>query len=134
MLESVVAHRNQVAEDSRRLMEGIPGLRFQSITPQSRTTYKDLTLVVEQEQFGLTRDRLAEALQAEGIPSRKYFSPPCHRHKAFKEFASRELPQTEKLADGCLSIPLLDTPTAQGIAQAFRKIRQFSKQIQAGTS
>ena len=134
MLESVVAHRNQVAEDSRRLMEGIPGLRFQSITPQSRTTYKDLTLVVEQEQFGLTRDRLAEALQAEGIPSRKYFSPPCHRHKAFKEFASRELPQTEKLADGCLSIPLLDTPTAQGIARAFRKIRQFSKQIQAGTS
>lgn len=134
MLEGVVAHRNQVAQDSQEAMADIPGIRFQSITPQSRTTYKDLTLVVDPQDFGLTRDRLAEALQAEGIPSRKYFSPPCHKHRAFKEFATRELPLTDRLADCCLSIPLLDTETAQGMSRAFRKIRQFSKQLQAGSS
>ena len=46
---------------------------------------------IGESAFGLTRDELFTALQAEGIASRKYFHPPLHRHDAY-------LPDTEHVS------------------------------------
>ena len=129
MLEEVVAHRNNVAEKLRQALAEIPGLSFQEITGHSRTTYKDFTLVVEAEAFGLRRNVLAAGLLAEGIPSRKYFSPPCHVHKAFQDYSKRSLPATDRLAESCLSIPLLGEDSVEGIATALKKLHHHSRAL-----
>jgi dTDP-4-amino-4,6-dideoxygalactose transaminase len=129
MLEEVVAHRNEVALAMREELSKIPGLGFQEITPESRTTYKDFTVVVDPEKFGIGRDRLVEALMAEGIPTRKYFSPPCHQHQAFKVFSQRPLPRTEMLAESCLSLPLLELETVVPLASALAKIHAHHREL-----
>jgi dTDP-4-amino-4,6-dideoxygalactose transaminase len=129
MLEDVVAHRNKVATAMQQALGRIPGLSFQEITEDSRTTYKDFTIVIDPDQFGLSRDAVATALLAEGVPTRKYFSPPCHRHQAFKAFSDRDLPQTQELSDRCLSLPLLEPETVEPLALAFNKLHQYSQQL-----
>lgn len=129
MLEEVVAHRNEVANRLQAGLSEIPGIGFQAIAETDRTTYKDFTIVIDPEAFGLRRDRAAAALLSEGIPSRKYFSPPCHQHQAFRDFALDPLPLTETLAARCLSIPLLDLDSVEGIVAAFQKIQVHSARL-----
>jgi dTDP-4-amino-4,6-dideoxygalactose transaminase len=133
MLEEVVSHRNQVAGALRKTLGHVPGVSFQEITKDSRTTYKDLTIVIDHAEFGLGRDAVAAALFAEGVPSRKYFSPPCHKHQAFKQYADRDLPQTDALAAACLSLPLLGMETVEPLSAALDKLHHNSDLI-AGVS
>lgn len=130
MLEEVVAHRNSVACALQQAMNDIAGVSFQQITPESRTTYKDFTICIDAQEFGASRDSVAQALLAEGVPSRKYFAPACHRHRAFQQFDGRPLPQTDLLASRCLSIPLLEHHTVAPLAEAFRKIRAHAEEIE----
>lgn len=131
LLEEVVAHRNEVAQELREALAGIEGVGFQRIVPHSRTTYKDFTITIDSDSFGADRDSVAKALLSEGVPSRKYFAPACHEHRAFKQFSQRPLPKTELLASQCLSIPLLDSASVAGIAEAFRKVKVHGEEIQA---
>lgn len=131
LLEEVVAHRNAVARELRRALSGVEGIGFQSITPDSRTTYKDFTLTIDSAKFGADRDSVATALLSEGVPSRKYFAPACHAHRAFKAFALRPLVKTELLASQCLSIPLLEPDSVAGIAEAFQKVKAHGEEIRA---
>jgi len=132
MLDDVVAHRNEVAGSLRAALSEIPGLGFQQITPESRTTYKDFTVTFDPQAFGTTRDKAAAALLAEGIPSRKYFAPPCHRHQAFLQYDNRALANTETLASSCLSLPLLNEDSVAGLASALAKLQRFSGEIDKG--
>ena len=62
--------------------------------------------MVNEEEFGLTRDVLELALAEEGISTRKYFDPPVHLQKAYQKFGPPSLPVTEDLARNILCIPM----------------------------
>lgn len=130
MLEDVVAFRNQAAGELQTAMSEIPGLLFQQITPESRTTFKDFTIAIDPDQFGCSRDAMAWALGRDGVPSRAYFHPPCHQHTAYRAFSRRPLPRTEQLASRCLSIPLLGDETTAGLSEALRRIQAHGAEVQ----
>ncbi len=72
------------------------------------------------------RDGLAAALKAEGIPTAIYYAKPPHRHEAYKKFPVAEggLPNTDKLADEVISLPMhayLDEPTQDRIVDAVKR-------------
>ncbi len=62
MLEENAKRRNRVAAIFRERLSQIPGLTFQRIHPQDRSSYKDFSILVDEAKFGLTRDELALAL------------------------------------------------------------------------
>ncbi len=131
MLEEVIEQRNRTAGAFLAELATVPGLSFQQISPEARTTYKDLTVRFEPEEFGCSRDAIAWALLQEGIPTRAYFSPPCHLHTAYRRFAQRGLPQTEALSERCLSLPLLEEATVEPIVGALLRLRAHAKAIQS---
>ncbi len=60
-------------------------------------------------EFGLTRDQLAAALDAEGIDTRAYYVPPVHRTAGLRRAAAptfeERLPETAALCDEVLTLP-----------------------------
>ena len=104
-IEDFVGRRNELADKYRGALS-MGGLRFQAVDPGNRATYKDFALVVNEEEFGLTRDVLELALAEEGISTRKYFDPPVHLQKAYRKFGPPSLPVTEGLARNILCIPM----------------------------
>jgi FlaA1/EpsC-like NDP-sugar epimerase/dTDP-4-amino-4,6-dideoxygalactose transaminase len=84
----------------------IPGIAFQEVAADDTTTYKDFTITVDPDDFGLTRDALVCVLGAEGIETRTYFDPPVHRQRAYRHVATPPLPATDDLASRALSLPL----------------------------
>jgi dTDP-4-amino-4,6-dideoxygalactose transaminase len=137
MLEENTLRRNRVAAAFRERLGQIPGLTFQHIHPEDRSSYKDFSLLVDEAAFGLTRDELALALKAENIDTRKYHDPPVHIHKAYRHLYPRyrdALPITEDVACKSLSLPIwshMDESTVDGICTAIERIHNYADEVKA---
>jgi len=134
-LEQHVMHRNRVAEVFAEALEDVPGLEFQRIDRNTRSTYKDLAMVVREAEFGLTRDEVSRSLRAEGIEARAYFFPPIHWMTAFRMYSSsdpRELEHTDYVSTHVLSVPISSTmaeETLRKIAEAIQRIHRHARRI-----
>ena len=74
-----------------------------------------------------TRDDLQAALKAEGIPSMVYYPKPMHRQEAFavQAYDDAEFPNTLKLCDTVLSLPMHPYLTDKDIDAVVDVIKKF---------
>jgi dTDP-4-amino-4,6-dideoxygalactose transaminase len=105
-LDAHLARRRELAGLYRDLLEPLPGVSVQRVDADAESTYKDLTIVVDETQFGVSRDDVVTCLATEGIDTRSYFSPPVHRQRAYRSLPPVDLPVTDWLAARVISLPL----------------------------
>ena len=109
VLDKNVARRNRMARLYKKLLGKLPGISFQEIDRADQSSFKDFSIYVDREVFGLDRDVLCEALLAENIIVKKYFYPPVHLQAAFKDYVrdqKKGLANTIKVSNNVLSLPL----------------------------
>jgi dTDP-4-amino-4,6-dideoxygalactose transaminase len=88
----------------RELLAETPGIGFQSVGAEDRSTYKDFAVLFDSAQ----RSDLAEAnLRSVDVQTKRYFRP-CHQMDAYRTFADRSLPKTEDLSSRLLCVPLFE--------------------------
>lgn len=107
-VESNVDRRNMLVSKYKELLSGIDGISYQKITPDSRTTYKDFSLFIDKDIFGMDRNELHEELASLNIASKKYFYPPVHKQDAYSEYLkfNKNLLVTNRVSENVLSLPL----------------------------
>jgi dTDP-4-amino-4,6-dideoxygalactose transaminase len=91
---------------------------------------------VDERAFGLTRNELASALEAENIETRNYYDPPVHRQTAYKRFARPDgrLPNTDLLSRASLSLPIwsdMEPAVVSKICAAVRLAHESAGEIRA---
>ena len=128
-LEERVERRNAVARRYKELLATIPGISFPHVPPGDRSTYKDFTVLVDPAEFGLDASKLAEALDAEGIETRRYYAPAVHEQQAYRPSfeAWRVLPVTQAITPRVLTLPLWPELTEEHlalVAEAVARIRE----------
>jgi len=133
-LESSTRHRNRLAELYREELSRVPGLSFQKVRAGNRSSYKDFSIVVDPDAFGLTRNELAITLEAENIDTRKYYDPPVHRQSAYRQYAPSDdiLPQTQVLSSRILSLPIwsdMESSIVSRICTAIQRAHEFAEDI-----
>lgn len=69
----VTARRNEIGDRICNSVKDFEGLQVPGISEGGRHTYWFLPLLVDQEKLGITTDRLAETLRAEGAPSGAHY-------------------------------------------------------------
>ena len=135
MLEASAERRNWVVDLFRERLAPHPGLTFQTILPGNRCSYKDLSVLVDGDAFGLSRDQLAEALRAENIDTRKYHDPPVHTHQAYRNLYDRyrnALPITDRVSALSLTLPVyshMEEETVLGICRVVRRIHDHAPAV-----
>jgi dTDP-4-amino-4,6-dideoxygalactose transaminase len=107
-LEDRIRRRNQLARRYREALGDLPGVTFPVVADGDRSTYKDLSVLIDGDRFGMGAAAVAEALAAEGIQTRRYYAPPVHRQRAYRSFApgNGSLPVTDLAAERVLTLPL----------------------------
>ena len=127
-LEEAAQRRNELVSLYRQELGRLPGIGFQLVRPGDRCSYKDFSITVDPDAFGLTRDDLAEALNARNVDTRAYYDPPVHRQTAYRQYwDGRPLPVTDLLAERSLSLPLwsrMDGELVLGICRAVAAIHE----------
>jgi dTDP-4-amino-4,6-dideoxygalactose transaminase len=126
-LEERVAARNRLAGAYREVLAGIPGIGFPEVPFGDRSTYKDFTILVNADVFGHRAATVAPALAAEGIETRRYYSPPVHRMRPYRAFTGHSrLPVTDRIADQVVTLPLwegMGRDAQERVAAAIERIR-----------
>jgi dTDP-4-amino-4,6-dideoxygalactose transaminase len=133
VLDERVARRNEMVRLFEDVTGGLPGLAFPAVGEGDLSTYKDLTLIVDPEAFGLDAVTLAAALRAEGVDTRRYFFPPVHRQKAYAGVPrDRELPVTDTAAERVLTLPLwsqMSDGTVRRLADIVVALQQRAEEV-----
>jgi dTDP-4-amino-4,6-dideoxygalactose transaminase len=107
-LEAAIERRTALVARYRGRLADVPGLRFQEVLPGNRCTYNYLAVAVEDQDFGLDADDLAQALRAENVGCRRYFYPPMHRQRIYASSVKEpgRLSRTDSVAGQVLCLPL----------------------------
>jgi dTDP-4-amino-4,6-dideoxygalactose transaminase len=130
-LDARINRRNQIRLHYERRLRTIPGLSFQRIPPSNRSSCKDFAVLVDEPVFGKSRDWLFEALERENIQVRRYFYPPVHRQKLYREiWDKRPLPATESISESILNLPIysaLSDENVETICDAILRCHEFAK-------
>lgn len=130
-LDERIECRNALAGAYRTALQELPGLSFPRLPEGDRSTYKDFTVLVEPEAFGVSADGLARALEAEGIETRRYYAPPVHRMRAYRwaTAGNGHLPVTAWASERVITLPLwagMSEEHVGRVAEALGRIRRFS--------
>lgn len=134
-LDDNIARRNELADVFWAALADVPGLRRPTVDEGDLSTYKDLTVVVDRAEFGLSAPQLARALGLDGVDTRRYYHPPIHRQDAYRDLARRDLPVTDHLAASVVSVPLwshMSDEQILGVAAAIAGIQANAEAVVAG--
>ncbi len=104
-LDEQNALRIQNARYLDRKLADLPGLTPQIVRPGTEPVYYNYVIRYAQEKLGISRDRLVEALRAEGIPLSLIYYP-LYRHHTFQAL--------DAYGHGCpFSCPFYDVPEGE---------------------
>ncbi len=107
-LEARLAERNRLAAVYTAALDGIVGIRIPAVPAGDRSTYKDYSVLIDPDGYGLDADTTAARLRDQGVETRRYYSPPVHMMRAYRSpaHASADLAVTEVAAQQVLTLPL----------------------------
>jgi len=129
-LDQRLAERNRLAERYREALGSTPGVSFPEVRSGDFSTYKDFTILVDGQEFGVTASSLAEALTAEGIDVRRYYSPPVHRMRPYRS-GGANLPVTDEAASKVVTLPLWVGMTEDHVARVAEAMSRIRRSLAA---
>jgi dTDP-4-amino-4,6-dideoxygalactose transaminase len=135
-LEQRIMRRNALAGLYREALSDTQGIALVEIGADDRSTYKDFTIVIDEDGFGMTADALGQALAAVGIDTRRYYSPPVHMMQAYRRLngTTVHLPVTETAASRTLTLPMWGGMTESHIARVASAIARIRRYVTTRTS
>jgi dTDP-4-amino-4,6-dideoxygalactose transaminase len=134
LFDDSLERRRYLASLYRGYLDDVPGIAFQAFSARDTSTFKDLTITVDADAFGIDRDGLALALLAEGVDTRKYFDPPVHRQRAYAHLDHTRLPVTDAVSRSVLSLPVfpdLHDEQVEKIAEIVRRVHTHAVELDA---
>lgn len=104
--EEEIAKRGIVAEHYWRRIDGMRGVK--ACRPNESVLYNYAYLpVLFENDFGVTRDEVFEALRAAGIRARKYFYPLASDYACYQgRYDSSDTPVAKYVSDRILTLPM----------------------------
>ncbi|MGC9116784.1 MAG: DegT/DnrJ/EryC1/StrS family aminotransferase [Conexivisphaera sp.] len=102
-LERMIEARRRNADILRRGLSGIPGLHLPVEPAGRRHTYNLFTVRVDPELYRVDRDRIVEAIRAEGVDARVYYPVPLHMQPIFN--TGERLSNSELASRTVFSLP-----------------------------
>jgi dTDP-4-amino-4,6-dideoxygalactose transaminase len=133
-LDDHLTTRRRLADRYRSGLAEVPGVTVQHVDAGDESTYKDLTVIVDESVFGVERDGVARALKAEGIDTRPYFWPPVHQQAAYfvDGKPAVDLPATDWVSSRVISLPLWrDMPegSVETVVEVLAGINAYADEI-----
>ncbi len=128
-LDEFIAANKANYEAYKDGLAGIPGLRIYELDLNEDNNFQYVIVLVDETEFGQSRDALLQSLHTQSVLARRYFSPGCHAMEPYisqyPDTADR-LPVTEATCRQVLALP---TGTQLGPPE-IREICEFIRAFQ----
>lgn len=127
ILDRYLERRLELVELYKKELGKLDGVSFQKITPNSKSVFKDMAIIIRDE-FGISRDRLIEELKKRDIETKAYFFPPIHKKKVYSN-RNLNLPETEFVSHHIMSLPLYSHMEKEDVLEVCSAIKEIKEAI-----
>jgi dTDP-4-amino-4,6-dideoxygalactose transaminase len=132
-IDSVIAGRKAATKKYRGLLQGVKGLGMMPEPAGVSLNYSYFPVTVNPEEFGATRDQLADYLEKQNITTRKYFSPLVSDFPEFSMYKTKEMPVAGETARNILCLPLFHDITDEQVETVAGCINRMQREISGKT-
>ena len=102
-----IEKRQKIARLYRKISEKTKGIKVMQDIKNVKHNYSYFPILINKEEFGISRDDLYLKLKKYNIFSRKYFYPLCSNFSCYaKNNKPADLPIANKIADSVLCLPI----------------------------
>ena len=123
-VDEEIEKRKAVVNRYRELLSDLPGLQLNAVQKDVRSNYAYFPIVVEEREFGASREEIFDALAAQGIHARKYFYPLTNTFAAYHgRFSVDDTPCALHISKRVLTLPLYGSLAAEDIDRICGIIR-----------
>jgi UDP-2-acetamido-2-deoxy-ribo-hexuluronate aminotransferase len=118
-----VQKREKLGQTYSEGLANIEGLETPSIGAHNTSVFAQYTI------FSKQREEIQQSLKEKDIPSVSYYSVPLHLQPVFEKLAHQvgDFPVAEKVANGCLSLPMSPYLTQEDQAKVVDEISKIKK-------
>jgi len=108
-VDGFIFKRKAITELYRKLLKGVQGLRFLSNMENVTQGFPYFPILIDEAEFGMSRDALYAKLKENDIFARRYFYPLISNFEPYRELSSAapdNLPIATKIAEQVLCLPI----------------------------
>lgn len=106
-VDEEIAKRQKLTEIYRELLSPIEGIKLNAVQKDVTANYAYFPIVIDEKEFGATRNEVAEALSAINVIARKYFYPLTNTFECFHGmFDANKTPTALHISKRVLTLPL----------------------------
>ncbi len=134
MIDDEIERRRVLVDDYRRGLLGIPGVYVPPVPEIDRNNFAYLPILLQQAEFGVSRDELHELFKRFNVFTRKYFHPLCSRIPVYRDLPSsrpERLPVAEDIARRILCLPIYGTLERSSVQQICAIIAELHRSAQS---
>ena len=126
-VEHFIEERRARAKVYDDLLGSLEGIRLPPEASWAKNVYWMYSILVDEKDYGLNRDRLIERLGTRGIETRPFFVP-VHQQPAYAElYRSEAYPESEMLARTGLNLPSGNTLTVKQVECVAKTIASLCR-------
>lgn len=115
-IDEEIAKRKVVVEFYRKNLNEIDGLQLPPIQDNVQSNYSYFPIVIDEQKFGVTRNKVYEELTKENIYARKYFYPLTNAFDAYHgKFDPYATPVALHISKRVLTLPLYADITLEDV-------------------
>lgn len=108
-VDKAIEERKKVADLYREMLNGINGIRFLDDIDGVKHSYSYFPILIDEKEFGVSRDAVYEEFKKQNIMVRRYFYPLISQFPAYKGLESAKpenLPVAEEITKKILCLPI----------------------------
>ncbi len=107
-MEACLAGRAKAAQQYRKRLEGVPGLRLNVIQKDVTPNYAYFPVYFDPAVFGKDRDQVMAELQQHDIFTRKYFYPATNEFSCYRSLKRGDTPVAHDVSMHILTLPMYE--------------------------
>jgi len=120
-IEKFIEIKRKNAELYNFLLEGIDGITLPPEMPWAKNVYWMYSILIDEEEFGIDRDKLMKELEKEGIETRPFFYP---MHILPPHLRNEKYPVAEFLSKRGINLPSAVTLKREEVEYICQKIKE----------
>ncbi|XME01234.1 DegT/DnrJ/EryC1/StrS family aminotransferase [Lachnospiraceae bacterium C1.1] len=106
-------------------LEGVKGIRLNKIREGVKANYAYFPIIVDEKEYGESRDALFERLKSADILARKYFYPLVSKLESYsKDYDASKTPIALKMSEEVMTLPLYAGLSHEDIDRIVKVIRK----------